>query len=265
MNESKARVLNPDLSPFERLVTLMAVLRSPEGCNWDKKQTHESLIPYLLEESYEVVEAIEAGDHGALREELGDVLVQVVFHAQLARERGDFDVDDSLRDVVAKLIHRHPHVFGEQKDLDPQQVRDQWEKIKTESGEKNSVLGGLPRTMPALTAAFRLGEKAGGVGFDWKKAADVLDKLTEETEEIRQEMASGEASRDRLAEEIGDLLFATASLARKLEVDPEVALRKALEKFRTRFGQLEEQVRASGRAFDDYTLDELEAIWQSVK
>ena len=266
MTELEARVRDPKLTPFERLVILMEILRSPEGCNWDKKQTHESLVPYLLEEAYEVVEVIESGEYTLLREELGDVLTQVVFHAELARERGDFDINDTVNDVVDKLIGRHPHVFGAKKDLDPQQVRDQWEKIKTESGEKSTVLGGLPRVMPALTMAFRTGEKAGGVGFDWKKADDVLPKIEEEIAEIRAEMVDGRsANREKISDEIGDLLFAVSSLARKLEVDPESALRGALLKFRSRFGRLEQTVRKGGKSFDDFTLDELEAIWQEIK
>lgn len=266
MTDLEARVRNPKLTPFERLVTLMEILRSPEGCNWDKKQTHESLIPYLLEEAYEVVEVIESGEYTLLQEELGDVLTQVVFHAQLAKERGEFTIDDAVNDVVDKLVARHPHVFGDKKNLNPRQVRDQWEKIKTESGGKSSVLGGLPRVMPALTMAFRTGEKAGGVGFDWEKAEDVLPKIDEEIAELRTEMATGvESNREKISDEIGDLLFATASLARKLEVDPEAALRRALLKFRSRFDRLEQSVRRDGKAFDDFTLGELEAIWQVIK
>jgi tetrapyrrole methylase family protein/MazG family protein len=265
MTNLKALVLDPELTPFERLIRLMEILRSPEGCNWDKKQTHESLIPYLLEEAYEVVEVIEDGNYGDLREELGDLLMQVVFHAQLAKERGDFTIDDAVNDEVTKLVNRHPHVFETRRDLKPQEVRDQWEKIKTESGEKPSVLGGLPRTMPALTMAFRLGEKAGGVGFDWNEPEEVLEKIEEEVREIRTELAAHRVSQDRLSDEIGDLLFATASLSRKLAIDPEISLRKALDKFRSRFGKLEDVIREAGNRFDDYTLDELEAIWQSVK
>ena len=241
----------------------MATLRSPEGCAWDRKQTHRSLLPYLIEEAYEVVEAVEAGDFEALREELGDLLCQVVFHAQLASEAGRFDLDDAINRIVDKLVKRHPHVFGRQKELSPRQVRDQWEKIKVESGEKESVLSGIPRSMPALTMAFRMGEKAGGVGFDWKNAADVVDKLREEISEI--EGAVGRGNQEELADEIGDLLFATASLSRQLDIDPEQALRRALHKFRRRFEMLEQRVNESGRRFQDYTLEELEEIWQRVK
>jgi len=162
MTNLHTRIDDPKLTPFERLTLVMEILRSPEGCNWDRQQTHQSLLPYLIEEAYEVVEVIESGRMEDLKEELGDLLTQIVFHAQLASERGEFTANDAVDRVVEKLIHRHPHVFGERKELNPKEVRDQWEKIKTSSGEKPSVLGGLPRTMPALTMAFRMGEKAGG-------------------------------------------------------------------------------------------------------
>ncbi len=263
MPDIKEQVLNPDLPPFERLVKLMAVLRSPGGCAWDRKQTHQSLLPYLIEEAYEVVEAVESGHDGDLREELGDLMVQAVFHAQLAAEEGRFTIDDSIEQVVQKLIARHPHVFGDKKDLTPQEVRDQWEQIKVDSGEKKYVLSGVPKSMPALNMAFRVGEKAGGAGFDWEKPEDVLAKLEEEIAEIRESLAAGDA--DGVAEEIGDLLFATASLARKVDVDPEHALKKGLAKFIERFHRLEDRVNESGRRFGAYTLAELEEIWQSVK
>jgi MazG family protein len=263
MMSTKDAVFDRSLTPWERLVALMAVLRSLEGCAWDRKQTHQSLLPYLIEEAYEVVEAVEAGDFQALREELGDLLCQVVFHAQLASEAGQFDIDDAINQIVDKLVKRHPHVFGVQVELSPRQVRDQWEKIKVESGEKESVLSGIPRSMPALTMAFRIGEKAGGVGFDWKGAPDVLDKLREEMGEI--EGAVGRGNREELIGEIGDLLFAAASLSRKLDIDPEQALRQALHKFRDRFERLEQRVVESGRGFHDYTLEELEQMWQRIK
>lgn len=266
MADLRARVLDPSLTPVQQLEVLFEVLRSPDGCSWDRKQTHKSLLPYLIEESYEVVEVIESGDLSDLREELGDLLTQVVFHAQLAKERGEFDLNDTARTVVDKLIHRHPHVFGERKDLAPKEVRDQWEQIKTKSGEKKSVLGGLPKTMPALTMAFRIGEKAGGVGFDWKAPDDVLAKIDEELGEIREAMRLAPAQRKaRVADEIGDLLFAVASLARKLDIEPEIALRTALEKFRARFEILEARVTENGSHFDRFTLDQLEAIWQDLK
>ncbi len=266
MTDLKARVLAPELTPFERLVRVMEVLRSPRGCNWDKKQTHKSLLPYLLEEAYEVIEVIEGGKKSELCEELGDLLIQIVFHAQIASERGDFDINDSINRVVDKMIARHPHVFGDKKDLSPEQVNDQWERMKTGSGEKTSVLGGVPKTLPALTMAFRIGEKASGMGFDWRKAEEVLQKVSEELGEIETEFEADDRTRkEALADEIGDLLFATASLARKSGIDPELALRRALDKFRNRFGRLEASVKQTGKQFDDFTLEELEEMWQANK
>lgn len=266
MNAFLTQVNDPSLSPFERLVKIMQILRSPDGCAWDRAQDHRSLLPYLIEETYEVVEAVEDGDSRELREELGDLLCQVVFHAQLGREREAFTMDDVCTSINEKLIRRHPHVFGEQKDLDPQQVRDQWEKNKTESGEKKSVLNGLPKTMPALTMAFRIGEKAGGVGFDWEKPEDVLEKISEEMDEIREELdVDGTPDKERVHEEVGDLLFAVSSLARLLGVEPEDSLRSALAKFRARFERLEATVKGARGKFDNYTLQELEDIWQRIK
>ncbi len=251
------------ISPFNRLREIMAILRAPGGCNWDRKQTHKSLLPYLIEETYEVVEAIEKEDDDLLREELGDLLIQIIFHAQIADEAGKFNVDDSINDINQKLINRHPHVFGDKKDLNPQDVRDQWEKIKISSGEKESVINGIPGSAPALIKAFRFGEKAGGVGFDWKKASDVLDKVKEEVGEIEVELKS--ADNAKIETEIGDLLFAVASLARKLDINPEQALNKTLDKFKKRFNYIEAQVKKSGRPFADFTLDELESFWQQAK
>lgn len=263
MSDLKSRVTDPNLPPWERLKLVMSILRSPDGCSWDKKQTHRSLIPYLIEESYEVIEAIEADNAEELREELGDLLCQIVFHAQMADEAGKFDADAVVEGIVQKLISRHPHVFEKRADLDPQQVRDQWELQKLASGEKRSVLAGLPKSMPALTMAYRIGEKAGGVGFDWPDADRVFDKLTEEMDEIREAIKSGDSR--NLEEEIGDFLFAAASLARKLKVEPETALKSALAKFRIRFSNLEEEVRQSDQEFEQYSLDELEIIWQRLK
>jgi len=266
MSELKARVLDQKLSPFERLIMLMEILRSPEGCNWDRQQTHKSLLPYLIEETYEVIDAVNAEEYTNLKEELGDLLCQIVFHAQLARERGDFGMDEVINNLVEKLIHRHPHVFDKKRDLDAREVRDQWEKIKVRSGEKSSVLSGLPRSMPALTMAYRIGEKAGGYGFDWSWADDVVDKVEEELGEIKHELVSDSPGRRlRLEDEIGDMLFATASLARKLGIDPEMALKRALDKFRRRFDNLEKEIAGRGDKFDDYTVAQLEEIWQGLK
>jgi tetrapyrrole methylase family protein/MazG family protein len=257
------KAVSDSKDPFHKLCQIMAVLRSPEGCAWDRKQTHKSLLPYLIEETYEVVEAIEKENFEELREELGDLLCQIVFHAQLAEESGEFTINDSIDVINKKLISRHPHVFGRKKDLNPQEVRDQWERIKLESGEKDSVISGIPPSAPALVKAFRMGEKAGGVGFDWNAASDVLEKIKEETDEIASEIDTGD--RARLTDEIGDLLFAVSSMARKLEIDPEQALNKTLDKFAARFAYIEKKVKESGRNFGDFTLEELERFWQEAK
>jgi len=241
----------------------MATLREPGGCNWDRKQTHKSLLPYLIEETYEVVEAIENEDYDHLREELGDLMIQIVFHARIAEEAGTFNINDAINDINKKLIHRHPHVFGDKKDLEPQEVRDQWEKIKINSGEKKSVINGIPKSAPALVKAFRFGEKAGGVGFDWGNAADVMKKVKEEIGEIEVEMQNGDS--EKMENEIGDVLFAISSLARKLNINPEQALNKTLQKFQKRFNHIESKVAESGKTFDDFTLDQLEAWWQEAK
>lgn len=263
MKDTKEKVFDTTIAPFERLVALMAVLRSPEGCAWDRKQTHKSLLPYLIEETYEVAETIENEDYQQLKEELGDLVCQAVFHAQLASERNEFDINDSLKEIVDKLIRRHPHVFEEQKALDPGEVRDQWERIKVDSGEKKSVLGGIPASMPALVMAFRIGEKAGGVGFDWKNPQDVVAKIEEELKELREALQT--KNQDAIEDEIGDLLFAIASLSRKKDIDPERALKRALQKFTVRFEKLEHSVKKSGKRFNDFSLDELEKIWQENK
>ncbi|MFH1687732.1 MAG: nucleoside triphosphate pyrophosphohydrolase [bacterium] len=263
MTELKRHLQKEDLTPWERLKLVMAILRAPGGCSWDRQQTHESLLPYLIEESYEVVEAIQSGDADSLKDELGDLLCQIVFHAQLASERREFAADDVVTAITAKLIRRHPHIFDRQAELNPREVRDLWERRKVESGEKKELLAGLPASMPALTMAFRVGEKAGGVGFDWDKAEDVIAKIEEEIAEIRRAMAEG--NHDHLREEIGDLLFAAASLSRKLAIEPESALKLALAKFRERFARMENVIADSGRKVHHLTLHELEAIWQSIK
>ena len=241
----------------------MAVLRSPEGCSWDRKQNHRSLIPYLIEECYEVVEAIERENDAELCEELGDLLCQIVFHAQLADESGSFSIDDSIKSIVDKLIIRHPHVFEVANDLNPQEVRNQWEKIKMEQGQCRNILSGLPASMPALTRAYRMGQKAGGAGFDWTSAEAVVEKLDEELSEIKSAFNAGDKA--HLTEEIGDLLFAVASFARKLEIDPEQALKAGLRKFEIRFALLEERIKAKGKSFGDYDEESLDKIWRSLK
>lgn len=249
--------------PLERLRLIMARLRDKNGCQWDRKQTHESLIPYLIEETYEVIESIEDSRYSDLREELGDLLLQIYFHAQIASENEAFDINDIASDIGDKLIRRHPHIFGEKKDLKPDQVRDQWEKIKVENGEKSSVLEGVPKSMPALILAYRVGEKAAGVGFDWHDPMDIFEKFKEEISELEQEFSDN--NREGLTNEIGDLLFALVNLARKMSIDPEQALRRTIKRFVERFGYIENSLKGEGRSFSDSNLAEMEKLWQEAK
>ena len=256
---------------FQRLVDLMRRLRAEDGCAWDREQTLESLRPFVIEETYEVVDAIDRGDPDALRDELGDFLLEAVFLAQISAERGDFDIADSLRAIGDKLVRRHPHVFGERagdgRSPDAGEVKRQWERIKAEeqrtAGRPPSVLGSIPESLPALLRAYRLGKRAATVGFDWLDAAGAEAKVAEELSELAAARAGGSSA--EVAEEVGDLLFAAANLARHLDVDPESALRAANRKFSARFAALEARLRERGIALRDATLDEMEAEWGRVK
>ena len=246
----------------------MRRLRSPRGCPWDREQTLQSLRPFVLEETYEVLAAIDASDHEALRGEIGDLLFEGVFLAQIADDEHRFTIADSLRAISAKLIRRHPHVFGKRTGIDTAgKVLEQWEQIKsreqTDAGESRSVLRGLPRALPSLLHAHEIGTRVAAVGFDWTQAGDVLDKIEEEVAELRRAV-QGEG-RERAEEEMGDLLFSLANLARKLEIEPESALRKANAKFSARFTALERHLEARGRTVHDATLEEMEEVWQMVK
>ncbi|MEE9443144.1 MAG: nucleoside triphosphate pyrophosphohydrolase [candidate division Zixibacteria bacterium] len=252
-----------NLPPLERLRKIMSRLRAEDGCNWDKAQTHKSLLPYLIEETYEVVEAIESESSGRLREELGDLLIQIYFHTQIADEEKRFNIDDVASDICVKLLRRHPHVFGEKRDLNPDQVRDQWEKIKVDSNEKESVLSGIPRSMPGLLLAYRVGEKAAGVGFDWDNAKDIFDKLKEESAEFEKEF--NENDKERMTHELGDLIFALVNLSRKLKIDPEYALRRTVDRFIERFGFIEKTLKSQGRKFSETNLEEMEKLWNQAK
>ena len=247
----------------------MARLRGPRGCPWDREQTLESLRAFLLEETHEVLDAIDRGDTGALRGEIGDLIFEGVFLAQVCADEGRFTVADSLRAITAKLIRRHPHIFDpDGRPLDtPGEVHQQWEQIKAQeqadAGERRSVLRGLPASLPALLRAYEIGTRVAAVGFDWAKAADVVDKIEEEVAELRAAAAS--EGPVRTEEEMGDLLFAIANLSRKLGIDPESALRKANGKFTSRFTALEDRLHARGRSVHDATLDEMEREWAAVK
>ena len=261
----KNKILNKKTPAFERLVLTMAYLRSKKGCSWDRKQTHKSLIPYLIEEAHELVEAIELENPEKIKEELGDLLCQIAFHSQIAKENKEFEIRDALNSITEKLIERHPHIFLEEKNLKPEEVRQQWERIKLKKRgvEKKSAISGLPKGMPALLMAYRMGEKAGGVGFDWKNSRDVLAKIEEEVTEVRKEAVK--KGKNRLSEEVGDLLFAVASFARKEGIDPEAALRQALRKFQQRFEKVEKEVDRQGKKLYNLRPDELDRLWEQVK
>lgn len=254
---------------FAKLVQIVAKLRNPQGgCPWDLEQTHESLKPYVIEEAYEVVEAIEE-QSGKLAEELGDLLLQVVLHAELAAQSGDFNICDVIKGISDKLVKRHPHVFGAVKVHGSEQVLKNWEQLKkSELAEGQSILDGVPRGMPALQRAQRLGEKAARVGFDWHDARAVEEKITEEIAELRQahekSTAAGAGLHDaeQLSVEFGDLLFVLAQWGRKAGLDPEQALHKANNKFAARFRHMEKH---AAKALSEYSLPELEELWQAAK
>jgi MazG family protein len=265
---------------FVRLVEIMATLRGPDGCPWDREQTLESLREFVLEEAYEVVDAIDRGDLDALREEIGDHIFEGVFLAQVASDEGAFDVADALCAVTGKLVRRHPHVFqqdGRVHDAaskarapSARAALARWDAQKAEEraaagGGAPAALGSVPRGLPALLRAHKIGRRAAGAGFDWPTAADVVAKIEEEAAELRETFAHDPSGGARAEEELGDLLFAIANLGRKLGIEPEAALRKANDKFVTRFGAMERRIAASGREMAALSLDELEAEWQAVK
>lgn len=238
----------------ERLLDLLRVmhrLRAPGGCPWDREQTHQSLGRHLLEEAHETLEAIDSGDPNRLREELGDLLLQVVFHAEMAREEGTFDVDDVAEGILRKLIRRHPHVFGTVEVDSASEVLVNWERIKSEEKGEHPVDEEIPASLPALARAAKVQRRAAGFGFDWRSDAGAFDKVREELEELEK------APSDRAEEEVGDVLFAVATVARRLNVDPETALRKATRRFSERFERMREQARAEGRALEDLSEREL--------
>jgi tetrapyrrole methylase family protein/MazG family protein len=245
---------------FSALVDIIARLRGPSGCPWDKEQTHASLRPSLLEECYEVLEAIDAGDGRKLSEELGDLLMHIMLHAQIAREEGQFTIDDVVRGISAKLVHRHPHVFGDATVSDARDVALSWESLKQEERGTASVLAGLPRGMPALARSQALQRRAARVGFDWKEIGDVIAKLGEEVRELQD--CADRAERVR---EFGDLLFALVNAARWLDVDSEEALRLASERFSQRFAHMEEHCRRKGLALSSLALEEQDRLWEEAK
>jgi len=271
---------------FTDLVLLMERLRSPDGCPWDREQTYATLAPMLLEEAYEAFEAVEEAREGKpaeLRDELGDLLFQIVFYAQVAKERGEFTVDDVTTAIHDKMVRRHPHVFGDVTANDSATVLLNWEAMKAEerraaAGKKaeakgsllGSLLDGVSSKAPALMEAHQLSTKAARVGFDWKNVDDIFDKLQEEIEELRvaikdHSVEQDEANHARVREEIGDLLFAATNIARHLQVEPEAALKLTNRKFRRRFRHIENALEDQGKTFDATSIDELEDLWQKAK
>jgi nucleoside triphosphate diphosphatase len=255
-----------------RLIDIMAALRTPDtGCPWDLEQDFRSIAPYTVEEAYEVADAIERGDLDDLRDELGDLLLQVVFHARMAQEQEAFAFPDVVTAICDKLIRRHPHVFGDRNELTPEGVTAQWDEIKAAEraakgkAETKSLLDGVPVSLPALTRAVKLQQKASKVGFDWNNAAHVLGKIREETEEVAEELAAPTIDQKALEAEIGDLLFVVSNLARHANVDPEQALRGANAKFERRFHHIERRLAESGVPPHDASLDEMEALWVEAK
>jgi MazG family protein len=262
---------------FEKLVALQARLRAPDGCPWDREQTHSTLRTYLIEEAYEVLDALESGDDEKFAEEMGDLLLQVVFHSQIAAEEGRFTVADVIREVHEKMVRRHPHVFGDKRARDAEEVLKHWHQIKAEerrrkvaeSGSRGrhkaaeSALDGVPRTLPATLEGLQLTKKAARTGFDWPNATGILEKIREESTELQRELEGANA--DKIEGEVGDLLFAAVNLARFLKVDPEIALKNANKKFVRRFHEMERVAMARGRKFQDVPREQKESLWDSVK
>ena len=257
---------------FQHLVEIMRTLRSEHGCAWDRQQTLKTLRPFVLQETYELLDALDRGDHDALKHELGDFLFEAVFLAQICEEEGRFSIADSITSIADKLIRRHPHIFDNdgKASLTPKQVKQQWEEIKAKErkdageGEK-TLLSGVPRSMPSLLRAYELSTRAAQVGFDWVKTDDVIDKAEEEIRELREAVAQDGGQSAAAEEEFGDLLFSLVNVARKLGIEPEAALRVATDKFQGRFDDVERQVTAAGKKFRDLTLDQLEQHWQIAK
>ncbi len=254
---------------IQQLLEIMAALRTPgTGCPWDLEQDFASIAPYTIEEAYEVADAIERGDPADLREELGDLLLQVVYHARMAQEAGAFDFGDVVEAITAKMIRRHPHVFGDATAREAGMAKGQWERIKAEerAGKEgpSGHLDSVPLALPALTRAQKLQARAARIGFDWPEPAPVLDKMEEEMAELRDALAKGE-SPVRIEEELGDMLFAMVNLARHLDIDPEQALKRANAKFVARFRHIEKSLAARNRSLADADLEEMEALWQAAK
>ncbi|HLZ50514.1 MAG TPA: nucleoside triphosphate pyrophosphohydrolase [Candidatus Acidoferrum sp.] len=260
---------------FEKLAAVQARLRAPDGCPWDREQTHATLRTYLIEEAYEVLEALESGDDGKFSEEMGDLLLQIVFHSRIAEEEGRFTVSDVIREVHDKMVRRHPHVFGEKRAKDAAEVLKNWEQLKKEerkaaSREKSqadakpaSLLDGVSKALPAALEGFQLTRRAARIGFDWQNVGGVFAKIDEEASELRQALSVKDAKREE--EEMGDLLFAAVNLARYLHIDPEIALKKANAKFSSRFRRMEQLAAEAGKPLADVPREDMERFWEIAK
>lgn len=254
------------MKEMDRLVNIMEILRAPGGCPWDAKQNHSSLLSSLLEEAYELADAIEKQDAGAMEEELGDVLLQVVFHSVIAKENGDFTISDVIRGLADKLVYRHPHVFGDAEAKNSTEVRVNWDRLKNgEKGkkERSSIADGIPRTLPALLYALKLQGRAQRAGFDWEDVSGVIEKIREETDELEVVILSRDS--EAAADEVGDLIFSAVNLARKLGVDPEAAVHRVNRRFAERFAKIEDEAREKGISVEGMPMEEKERIWQKAK
>lgn len=252
------------MDKFERLVSIMDRLRDKNGCPWDREQTRESLKPFLIEEAYELLEAIEENSPEKIKEEIGDLLFQLIFHARISEELGEFDIRDVLDSITQKMVSRHPHVFGNLNLESTEEVVQRWEEHKKREGKlRDSVLEGVPRALPSLLRAQRVQERASRVGFDWKEAGGVLEKIEEELEEFREALRSGEGR--RMEEELGDLLFSIVNLSRFVNINPEEALRRTTDRFIRRFRYIETGARAMGRELDELSLEEMDRLWEEAK
>ncbi len=248
---------------FGRLVEIMEKLRGPDGCPWDREQTHDSLRQYLLEETYEVLELIDEARYDELKNELGDLLLQVIFHSQIAAEDGRFTIKEVLENINKKLIHRHPNVFGDKVIRNAAEQTVNWEKMKKIENTDRSVIDGVPKELPALLRSHRIQAKAATVGFDWDKAESVWEKLMEELDELKQAIDS--KNQAHIQEEFGDLLFTVVNLSRFIQVNPEDSLRQAIEKFSDRFKKVEQEIKKSNNDFKNMTLQEMDQIWDQIK
>ncbi len=249
---------------FRRLIEIMERLRSPDGCPWDREQTNQSIKPYLIEETYEVVDAIDENDPEKLKEELGDLLFQIIFHAQIAKEKGEFDIHDVIEVISKKMISRHPHVFGDKDFKTSEEVLRQWDERKKEEGkQRESILDGIPSHLPALMRAHGIQLRVSKIGFDWKELRDVLRKLDEELMEFR--LAIQKNDKSEIEDELGDIFFVLVNISRFVDINPEEALRKTISKFISRFRYIEKRVLKEGRDLKEMTLEEMDNLWEEAK